>query len=109
LVPLDQAQLDRQLAIASANAVKNPPLPDNPVLSDRESRQYVWLDIARMIDACFGTRESVPLMVAAQSPLLMLLLLGFLLPRVWPFIVAFAVLIGGFRFWVWVTIERSRK
>jgi hypothetical protein len=107
LVPMDEAQLRRQLTLACEAARANPPLPENPTLTFRETLDLLLLDIAHILDCLFFPRhESLPLVVTVQPPIFVFLLLAYLTPNFWPILLPIAVIVGGFRIWVWAAIER---
>ncbi len=61
-----------------------------------------------MIDLVFKPPDHLPIAIAAQPPLLALILLVFLLRVAWLVVVPVILLIVAFRFWVWLTIEKPR-
>lgn len=108
LVPLTEAELARQLAKAREAALENPPLPENRILSFRESLNLLLLDIAHMIDAVFKPPDHLPVVIAVQPPLIALVASVLILRMAWMVFVPLALLIIGFRLWVWFSIEKPR-
>lgn len=109
LVPLDDGERARLRAESVAHAASNPQLPDNRVLSFRETLDLLLLDIAHMIDSVFRPPENVPIFVAAQPPAIALILLVFLLRFAWFLLVPIVVAIILFRLWVWLAIEKKPR
>jgi hypothetical protein len=109
LVPLDERERARLRAESVAHAASNPPLPENRVLTFRETLDLLLLDIAHMIDSVFRPPENVPIFVAAQPPAIALILLVFLLRFAWFLLVPIVVAIILFRLWVWLAIEKKPR
>jgi hypothetical protein len=109
LVPLDEAQLGRQLELARRAARINPPLPDNPRLSFRATLRLVVLDITHMFDLIFFPgHESLPLAIAAQPPIILFFAVLYIAPDAFPLLGGAVVFVGLLRFWVWWVLERRR-
>lgn len=108
LVPLSESEQARLLDDAAKRALANPCLPENPVLSVRETLNLVFLDIAHMIDRIFRPPDHVSITVAVQPPILALILFVFLLRAAWVAIIPLVFLIVGFRIWVWLAIENPK-
>lgn len=109
LVPLDDVERARLRAESLAHAATNPQIPDNRVLTFRETLNLLLLDIAHLIDSIFRPPENVPIFVAAQPPAIAFILLIFLLRFAWFLIVPIVLAVAMFRFWVWMTIERKPR
>lgn len=109
LVPLDDVERARLRVESLAHAATNPQIPDNRVLTFRETLNLLLLDIAHLIDSIFRPPENVPIFVAAQPPAIAFILLIFLLRFAWFLIVPIVLAVAMFRFWVWMTIERKPR
>jgi hypothetical protein len=110
LVPMDEAQLERQLALASESAKANPPLPENPILSFWDTTKLVLLDVARLMDRFFWPRnENLPFFLTILPPLVFLTAVTYVARGRWLIPLALVAMLGGFRFWVWYAIEHPRR
>lgn len=106
LVVLDESERARQRAIGDDLAAKNPPLKENRMLSGRETLNLMLLDVAHMLDSIVRPPDYLPLVVAAQPPLIALFVTIFLLRMAWMVFVPVLLMVIAFRLWVWYRIEK---